>query len=166
MVFNEALFGDPGNPIYPVGDERNPKDPGAGLSGKRREATCEYPVPGERFTISGCFDDEACIALFGEDGCRALGGELFQTVGFMGGQIHDVFDEERRIYEVMVDGVLTGAQGTDLTKYQIGQWVALAKPGTEFPVNEWEERVPVTDANVPTVGIEDYIIIPYQFAGV
>jgi hypothetical protein len=164
-IYLEELYQDPGNEIYPVGDIRNPDCPGCGMAGVDREATEDYPVPGELFSLSACIDEETCLSLWGAGGCHPIGSELFQTVGFMGGLIYDIFDEDARVYEVLVDGVLTGAQGTDLTKYTIGQWVALAKIGTEFPLDEWDERVPVTNQNVPTVGMEEYLIIPYQFAG-
>jgi hypothetical protein len=165
VVQTEELATDPDMVIYPMGDSRNPDCPGCGMAGADREAVEDTPVPGERFTLTGCIDEEACIAAYGAGGCRPIGSELFQTVGFMGGLIHDVFDEAARIYEVMVDEVLTGAKGTDLTKYTIGQWVALAKIGTEFPFDEWEGRLPVTNANVPAVGVEEYIIVPFTFAG-
>jgi hypothetical protein len=165
-VHLEELAIDPAVVIYPVGDERNPDCAGCGMAGADREVVEDYPVPGERFLLIGCFDEEACLETYGAGGCRPIGSELFQTAGFMGGLIHDIFDEEARVYEVMVDGVLTGAKGTDLTKYTIGQWVALAKINTEFPVNEYEERIPVTNLNVPTVEIEDYVIIPFAFSGV
>ncbi len=162
-VHVEELAIDPATVIYPVGDARNPACPGCGMAGAGREAVEDYPVPGERFTLVACIDEEACIETYGPGGCRAIGSELFQTVGFMGGVIHDVFDEEARIYEVMVDGELVGAQACDGTEYQIGQYVALAKIGTEFPVDEWENRVAVTNANVPPVA--EYNIVPYTFAG-
>ncbi len=159
----EPLASDPGQVIYPVGDSRNPDCPGCGMSKGNREAVEGNPVPGERFTLNGCFDEESCIELFGAAGCRPLGSELFQTVGFIGGVIHDVFDEEARVYEVMVDGELTGAQGTDLTKYEIGQYVALAKVGTTFPLNPYGQRAPSTNINMMTV--DEYIIVPFQFQG-
>lgn len=166
IVEFEELAVDPDEPIYPVGDSRNPDCPGCGMAGADREAIKDNPVPGELFSLTGCFDEEACLETYGAGGCRPIGSKLFQTVGFMGGIIHDVFDEDARIYEVMVGGVLTGAKGTDLTKYTIGQWVALAKIGTDFPLDEWGQRTPVTNENVPTVGVEEYIIVPYAFLGV
>jgi len=163
VVHIEQLVADPDAPIYPVGDERNPDCPGCGMSEGDREAVEDNPVPGERFTLNGCFDEESCIETFGAGGCRPLGSELFQTVGFMGGIIHDVFDEEARVYEVLVDGELTGAKGTDLTKYEIGQYVALAKIGTVFPLNAYDQRAPSTNINMMTVG--EYIIVPFRFQG-
>ena len=136
------------------------------MSGASRETIAETPVPGERFTVNACIDDESCIALYGEGGYQPIASELFQTVGFMGGEITDVIDEDARLYQVEVDGETTGAVGCDLTKHAIGDWVALAKIGTEFPVDEYtEDVVPVTNNNVPTVGIEEYAIIPYLFEG-
>lgn len=136
------------------------------MAGKDREATAETPVPGELFSLFGCIDEETCLELYGGGGCRSIGGVLFQTVGFMGGQITDVIDEDARLYQVEVDGVATGTVGADMTKYNIGDWVALTKVGTDFPTEGegiYEERVPVTNGNVPTV--DEYIIIPYLFAG-
>lgn len=167
MLFIDKLIYDPaGDPIYPRGDSRNDNLNLTGIAGAERECWCGAPVPGERFTLNACIDEETCIDLHGADGCHPIGSELYQTVGFMGGLIHDVFDEEARVYEVWVDGVLTSAQGTDLTKYDIGQYVALAKIDTDFPLDEFGQREAVTNNNVPTVGIEEYVIIPYTFQGV
>jgi hypothetical protein len=165
VLFTEQLSVDPGDVIYPVGDSRNPDCPGCGMSGHDRVIAADTPVPGESFPLAGCFDEETCLETYGAGGCKPIGQKLFQTVGFMGGLIHDVFDEEARVYEVMVDGILTGVKGTDLTKYTIGQWVALAKVNTEFPLDDWGQRAPVTDQNVPSVGVEEYIIVPFVFAG-
>jgi hypothetical protein len=80
-------------------------------------------------------------------------------------------DEEGNLYPdaYLIDtGGESGAipcWSTDKTKYAVGDFVALAKIDTEFPVDEYDERVPVTNENVPTVGLEEYVIIPYQFAG-
>lgn len=166
LVYTEQLYQDPDWAIYPVGDIRNPPCPGCGMAGADRESVEDTPVPGELFSLSGCFDEETCLSLWGTGGCHPIGSVYFQTVGFMGGIVHDIFDEAGRIYEVWVGGVLTGAMGCDMTEYQIGDYVALAKIGTEFPTEEpYDQRVPVTNVNVPTVGIEEYMIIPYQFAG-
>lgn len=165
IIYAQQLYEDPGWQIYPVGDIRNPECPGCGMAGDNAQGVADKPVPGERFTVFACIDEEACLSTWGEGGCHPIGADLFQTVGFMGGQIHDVFDEEARIYEVMVDGVLTGAQGTDLTTYNIGDWVALAKVHTEYPTDDEGERATVTNENVPMVGIEEYMIIPFAFEG-
>lgn len=165
LEYAEQLYQDPDGEIYPVGDIRNPDCPGCGMSDADREATEDTPVPGELFSLSACIDEETCLLLWGTGGCHAIGSIYYETVGFTGGLIHDAFDEDARVYEVWVGGVLTGAVGTDRTKYNPGDWVALAKLDTDFPVDEFGERVTVTNNNVPTVGIEEYVIVPYQFVG-
>jgi hypothetical protein len=152
--------------IYRIDDDRNPECPGCGMAGADRSSELSDPVPGETFILTAIINEQSCISLYGEGSYFPIGSELFQTVGFMGGEITDILDEESQLYEVNVNGYTTGAIACDRTSYQVGDWVALAKLDTEFPLDEFDEREPVTDSNVPTVGIEEYVIVPYQFAGV
>jgi len=166
LLYEELIAGDPGNPVYPRGDARNDALNLTGMAGRSRQVACGAPVPGERFSLSACVDEETCLDVWGEGGCHPIGGEVFQTVGFMGGRVTDIIDAELFLYEVNVDGETTGAVSCDGTPYNIGDWVALAKTGTEFPLTvDYEQRDTVTDSNVPEVGIEDYVIIPYRFVG-
>lgn len=77
------------------------------------------------------------------------------------------FDEGGNFYEdaylVDIGGESIPCWSTDKTPYGVGDWVALAKVGTEFPLDEFDHRVAVTNSNVPTV--DEYIILPFAFQG-
>lgn len=143
-------------------------------------------MPGELFTLNGNIDEETCNELYGQGEHHPLGSETFQTVGFMGGQVSAAGDYWRfqvgGVYyysEEQVEGGTLVAMYTvatefgdafipacDKTEYTVGEWVALAKIGTEFPTEEpYGQRATVTDGNVPTVDLEEYVIVPYEFAG-
>lgn len=93
--------------------------------------------------------------------------ELFSTSYKVVWLASEWFDEDGNFfpdaYLVDIDGEPVPCWSTDPTGYEVGDWVALAKVGTEFPLDDFDNRVAVTNNNVPTV--EEYIIIPFQFAG-
>jgi hypothetical protein len=167
LHFTEELAEDPDREIYSINDIRNPECPGCGMSNQDRDTTIETPIPGEDFTLSGCIDEETCIALYGAAGCHPIGTSRFETVGFMGGPIASIVDSGTQLYEVTVGDQNILAHVCDRTEYAVGDWVALAKIGTEFPLDEFDHKVAVTNSNVPTIEDEDYqyIILPYTFQG-
>lgn len=167
LIYTEELSGDPNEIIYPDDDIRNPECPGCGMAGEDRASIWNVPVPGERFSLSGCFDEETCIALYGANGCFPIGGVWYETTGFCGGEITEILDENARQYRVSVKGEFGTAYGTDQTLYQVGDWVALAKPGCEFPDPPYlgAPTPAVTNNNVCTLEANEYVIIPYAFEG-
>jgi len=168
LIHHEQLGGDPGHVIYAYGDDRNPDCPGCGMAGRNRSAMWNVPVPGEGFSLIGCYDEEACYGLYGgtEPPCIGVGTCWWETTGFCGGRVLAVLNEEQRQYRVDVKGQIGIAYGVDRSSYEVGEWVALVKPGCEFPTDEEQTRIEVTSGNVCTVGEpDDYVIMPYGFRG-
>lgn len=166
LIHNEELSGDPGHTIYKVGDSRNPDCPGCGMAGRNRSTIWNVPVPGEGFSLIGCYDEEACYSLYGGETppCIGVGSKYWETTGFCGGQIISVIDQDSGIYQVSVKGQTGTAHAVDRSVYDVGEWVALLKIGCEFPTGEYETP-PVTSDNVCTLQPDDYFIMPYHFRG-
>lgn len=165
LISIEQLLGDPGWPIYPIGDSRNPDCPGCGMAGAERETQWNVPVPGEYFGLVGCYDEEGCLSIYGPEGCKGLGGKHYETTGFCGGVISEILDEDKRKYEVSVKGETGVAYGVDFTVYGVGEFVALLKLGCEFPTDGEGNLVPVTSSNVCKKNVDEYLILPFGFQG-
>lgn len=136
------------DPIYPLNDSRNPTYPAQGLSNKTVTVESQTLIPGENLFAALTFDDSACEEKYPPDGIMPVEPPIyFETTGFVGGTIIEIVDEDSRIYRVQCKGTTVKVYGSDWYEYAVGDWVALAKIGTDFP-DGFPGLANLTNANV------------------
>jgi hypothetical protein len=168
LYTHDISEGDPGTPIYPDDDERNPPCPGCGIGGDDNHPTgfetrayVTDITPGQAYRLSGYFNDESCGGIETE---VVFGYLVYETTGWTSGIIAEIVDPVTRLfkvqkYEVNSEGSLILRShlmyASDYYSWEVGDPVMISKRGTGFPNDEPYGSSEINNENMEYYGEDD-----------